>query len=119
MKGVSMKATFIGLAAVLLAGAAVASASAAPPPGRPQAPDACGPGRYAANCCGQWYGPNYCLRPCYPPFNGLLPAPPRPTCNGNGNGNGNGGDGPGFGGIPVFPTHPFARSPRDFFMLDP
>ncbi len=117
-----MKATVLGLAAVLFAGLAATSANANPNvlPGHPQAPDACGPGYYAPNCCGQWYGPNYCLRPCYPPFNGLLPCPARPG-NGNGNGNGNGASGgPGCAtpGIPAFPTHPFARSPRDFFMQD-
>jgi hypothetical protein len=108
-----MKATVIGLAAALLAGAAVSSASANPSvlPGQPQAPDACGPGFYAPNCCGQWYGPNYCLRPSYPPFNGLLPGP-------NGGSGGSNGAGS-FGGIPTFPTHPFARGPRDYFMLDP
>ncbi len=113
-----MKATVLVLAAVLFAGLAVTSANANPYilAGHPQAPDACGPGYYAPNCCGQWYGPNYCLRPCYPPFNGLLPYPPRPE-NGNGNGNG-GANGNGGLGIPVFPTHPFMRSPRDFFMQD-
>ncbi len=64
----------------------------------PQAPDACGPGFYATNCCGCLYGPNYCLRPPFPPFNGMLPPP-----NNNG---------------PAFPTHPFARGPRDFFMYE-
>jgi hypothetical protein len=114
MKGVRMKATVLGLAAVLLAGVVVATANANPPnvPGNPQAPDACGPGHFAPNCCGQWYGPNYCLRPCYPPFNGLLPRP------GNGNGNGNGNGAAGGPGIPAFPMHPCARSPRDFFMQD-
>jgi hypothetical protein len=107
-----MKATVLGLAAVLLAGITASSANA-----NPQAPDACGPGFYARNCCGQWYGPNYCLRPCYPPFNGLLP---RPANGSNGDPSGsNGGPGGAFGGIPIFPTHPCARSPRDFFMLDP
>jgi hypothetical protein len=108
-----MKATVLGLAAVLLAGLVVTSANANPNvvPGHPQAPDACSRGYYAPNCCGQWYGPNYCLRPCYPPFNGLLPTPSRPDGNGGANGNG------GFG-IPAFPTHPFMRSPRDYFMQD-
>jgi hypothetical protein len=110
-----MKATVLGVAAVLLAGAAAASANPYVVPGHPQAPDACGPGYFAANCCGQWYGPNYCLRPCYPPFNGLLPKPG--TGENGAGGNGAGGNGGGFGG--VFPTHPFARSPRDYFMLDP
>lgn len=61
-------------------------------------PDACGPGYYTVNQCGAVYGPNYCLYPSFPPFNGVRPCfkqePPKCV------------------------THPFARSPRDFFMLD-
>lgn len=72
----------------------------------PQAPDACHPGFYAVNHCGAAYGPNYCLRPCYPPFNGFRPPLP-PSCQQQQQGRPLG-----------FPTHPFARSPRDFFMLD-
>ena len=37
--------------------------------------------------------------------------------NGNGNGYGN-GNGNGAQGSPLFPTHPYARSPRDYFMID-
>jgi hypothetical protein len=90
------------------------------------------------------YGPNYCLRPCCPPFNGLLPAPalvapgfPQanpgygmpPHAPGQGGHPGQppygfganpAGYPPGQGPInsPLFPTHPYARSPRDFFMID-
>jgi hypothetical protein len=46
-----------------------------PPPRRPPAPDMCGPGYYCDGPCGMIYGPNYCVRPCFPPFNGLLPTP--------------------------------------------
>lgn len=60
------------------------------------APDMCGPGFYSTNCCGVPYGPNYCVTPPFPPFNGA-----RPCVN-----------------HAKFPTHPFARSPRDYFMLD-
>jgi hypothetical protein len=104
----------------------------------PQNPDACGPGFYVVNGCGAWYGPNYWIKPPYPPFNGILPGPqgqciqaaqqsvppwvyapggvpiPRP---------------PGTPGAPnmqfpnpgqpmtgVYPTHTYIRSPRDFFM---
>lgn len=119
-----------------------------PGPGNPPAPDACGPGSYCTGPCGMVYGPNYCLYPqgcpflmpmtrgfnykgipgpnvfprlpsgqyapgykpppgyplppgyCPPPAPGIPPSP-----------------GP-FQAIAVFPTHPFARSPRDFFMAD-
>jgi hypothetical protein len=67
----------------------------------PKAPDACGGGFYCTNAYGQSYGPNFNVRPPFPPVNGV---------------------GPGFPGcLPpqvVFPTHPYARSPRDFFMYE-
>jgi hypothetical protein len=66
------------------------------------APDACGPGFYYACPNGTVYGPNYCLRPPFPPVNGV---PPPPWC------------GPSCGPIAAFPTHPYARGPRDFFMF--
>ena len=91
----------------------------------PPAPDACGPGYYVVNCCGQVYGPNYYVYPPFPPFQGMVPTklPPCPP-GGNGNGNGNGG-----GNMMSaqqqymmmqarFPSHPYARSPRDFYMKD-
>jgi hypothetical protein len=74
----------------------------------PQAPDMCGPGYYGANCCGQGYGPGYCVRPPYPPFQGMVFGPKTPP-------GGPGGPGGPFG-EPSFATHPFARSPRDYFM---
>jgi hypothetical protein len=94
----------------------------------PQAPDACGKGWYNRHPCGMIYGPNYCLHPAYLPPNGLLPypvkaplphpgiAPPAPQMPGMP------GAAPynpqGYCPIMTFPTHPYARSPRDFFMLD-
>jgi hypothetical protein len=68
------------------------------------APDACGPGFYAAGPTGMVYGPNYYLVPPWSPYP-FAPFGP----------GGPGGPG-GMGGTAVFPTHPFARSPRDFFM---
>jgi hypothetical protein len=68
----------------------------------PTAPDACGPGYYAANCYGQVVGPNYNLYPNFGPWNGALFPPSQAS--------------PGCGGQAGFPTHPFARSPRDFYM---
>ncbi|HEV3006226.1 MAG TPA: hypothetical protein VGX78_17285 [Pirellulales bacterium] len=93
------KATLIA-GGVLLAALFAASPAKAqwcytmPPP----APDACGPGFYCQNYCGQWYGPNYNVYPPFAPFNGMVFAPPQG---------------------PAFPSHPFARSPRDFFMWEP
>lgn len=63
----------------------------------PPAPDACGPGYFCTNGCGMNYGPNYCLTPGFPPFNGARPPMKKP---------------------PGMPMHPFARSPRDYFMMD-
>jgi hypothetical protein len=107
-----MRATIISLGAVLALALTAPSARAqyCCYPCIPQAPDACWPGFYAPNCCGLMYGPNYCLRPPFPPFQGMVPGPPPGR-------NGPGGPG-GQGGIPTFPTHPFARSPRDYFMID-
>jgi hypothetical protein len=84
----------------------------------PQAPDACGPGWYNRGPCGMIYGPNHYLVPpvcCYMPY-----KPPHPSTL------------PGMPPIPgvpkmqypqpgppqkqVYPTHPFVRGPRDFFM---
>jgi hypothetical protein len=101
-----MNATSRWLGALFLAAATASPALANPGPacGVPQAPDACGPGFYVTDCYGCVHGPYYCLRPCFPPFNGLLPGPaPRAGAG---------------GGIPIFPSHPYARGPRDFFMLD-
>jgi hypothetical protein len=66
------------------------------------APDTCNPGYYYFNQSGGQYGPNYYLRPPFPPVQGIPPfvnvnCNPRPV---------------------GFPTHPYARSPRDYFMVD-
>jgi hypothetical protein len=133
-----MKATIASLSALLVAGLAGSLARAqfvypSPPivsfpfPCYPQAPDMCGPGFYAVNCCGCPYGPNYCVRPPWEPFNGLRPCLPGPAAAAP-------GVAPPLAGLPPltslpqqprfapkplvsFPTHPFARSPRDFFMV--
>lgn len=101
-----MKATVSCLGALIVALACSGAARADHPyffgcGNRLQAPDACGPGFVCYNYCGAPYGPNYCLRPPWPPFNGMLNPPNW------------GGPTP-----PMFPTHPYARSPRDFFMID-
>src|SRR5262249_44988687 len=114
LKGVTMRATAMVLAAaVLLSAGSLAHADPWMGYRPPAGCDRCNPGFYTSNgCC--WWGPNYCFRgPCLPPspFNGVLPlpkeyahgmhpayAPPaaQPPCP------------------PGFVTHPFARSPRDF-----
>ena len=112
-----MKISLVGAASLVCLGASAALVSAQPPSfGYPrQAPDACGPGFYCANPCGTVYGPNYCLRPPFPPFNGMLP-PGFPGGCGGGPNMGPGAAGP--TGIAAFPTHPYARGPRDYFMLN-
>jgi hypothetical protein len=99
-----MKATAIWLGALLVAlgGASAASANPYdyPMPTQRVGPDACGPGFYVGSPSGMVYGPNYYLWPAPAPFNGFRP----PIPGGGGNGR--------------FPTHPYARGPRDFFMLD-
>lgn len=93
----------------------------APPPPRPYAPDACGPGFYCAGKCGMIYGPNYCVQPYGPPMQGFLPPPRMVVPNFPQARPGYGmppGDGNGMTNSPLFPTHPWARSPRDYFMLE-
>jgi hypothetical protein len=94
------------------------------PPYLPAAPDMCGPGYVCVNNCGMPYGPNYCVRPPFPPFNGMIPGPPpgyfrnyAGTAPGAGCPPGSPGSPGSPWGSPVFPTHPWARSPRDFFMV--
>jgi hypothetical protein len=71
----------------------------------PKAPDMCGPGNYGTNWAGLYYGPNYCVYPPFPPYQGELLGPCGPR-------------GPGGAAQQMtFPTHPFARGPRDYFMV--
>ena len=107
-----MKATLPWLDAALVAVLA-APAAHAQYYGAPQAPDACAGGFYTANLYGQWYGPSYNLYPGFAPYNGERP----PVGSGGGAGGFGGGPGGGPGGPMGFPTHPYARSPRDFFMV--
>jgi hypothetical protein len=82
------------------------------------------PGYYYQNCYGVIYGPNYFVRPPFPPYQGAIPGPPNrgpglmpyaqnPEAYQKAMEQYNGSQG--FGG---FPRHPFARSPRDYFMYD-
>jgi hypothetical protein len=130
-----MKATNLWSGALLLAGVAASLAHAqpcSPALNRPyaQAPDACGPGFYWTCPNGTVYGPNYYLRPAPVPYMPLCPpgqAPQYPNQPGFGQPGPLGY--PGLPGLPglaghgqrptaIFPTHPFARSPREFFMVD-
>ena len=88
----------------------------------PAAPDACGPGWYSCGPYGMVYGPNYYLRPPFPPFQGMIPGNCGP---GGGPGGAGGAGGAPWGNLPYpgqqqiqrnYPSHPYARGPRDFFM---
>ena len=99
-----MRALTPWLAALLVVAATAGLAEAYYPyyfPQAPQAPDACGPGFYNVNAWGAQYGPNYWLQPPYPPFNGARPNLQKSSQ-----------------ASPTFGTHPYARSPRDYFMLE-
>lgn len=126
-----MKATCILPLAGMLLAASTASAQYVSPVTRQPlgyAPDACGPGFYITCPNGQVIGPNYYLRPPFPPFNGVTPRivpiqtqgpqgpswqfqaypqPQMPQLNQ-----------PGMPrGTDYFPYHPYVRSPRDFWMF--
>ena len=109
-----MKAMYVTFGAVLAAALTVSTAHAQNF-GRcvPQAPDCCGPGYYAPNWFGLYYGPNYYLNPGYGPYSGPVDYP-RFTVQPNGKF--------GLGGAVApplsFPTNPYMRGPRDFFMVD-
>ena len=75
---------------------------------KPTAPDMMGPGFYYTNCYGVTYGPNYCVTPPFAPCNGPLPAFGSSAMNQKPKAY------PGMS----FPTHPYVRSSRDYFMID-
>jgi hypothetical protein len=99
-----MKATLlcVGALAVVLMSATLAPADEYYPPYPRIAPDMCGPCFYCTNAYGMAYGPSYSVTPSFAPWNGFRPD----LCNQCGQGN------------PGFPVHPWARSPRDYFMWD-
>ncbi len=104
-----------GLGAVLLAGLTAGTVSAQYCPGGSHAPNACGSGYCAAGEQYGFYGPNLNVCPGFPPVGGVAPfSVPVP------------GHASWFGslfhhdhqrGFATFATHPFARSPRDYFMI--
>jgi hypothetical protein len=103
------------LLALHLAGAGASAQQYLAPP---RAPDMMNPGYYYWTQTGMVYGPNYYVRPCFPPFQGAVMGPNatrQSRCQG-------GEDGPACWPCPAggaaFPAHLFSRSPRDFFMAD-
>ena len=74
------------------------------------------------------YGPNYYVRPCFPPFQGAVLGPTMPTRPASPAAPGGPERGAALGllaqrprgnaGGAAFPSHLFSRSPRDFFMAD-
>jgi hypothetical protein len=140
MEGVAMKATFgWALAGLCLFASSASAQYLAPVSKRPlgYAPDAFGPGFYVTCPDGQVIGPNYCLYPPFPPYNGVRPmiVPVRKQAP---------GQPPSWHmrtmppqqqmpqlpkldrlALPgqmaqhqdIFPYHPFVRGPRDFFMF--
>lgn len=99
---------WLGTLAVVLGGAAATHANpyaqpqaTCPPPCYAQAPDTCNYGYYAPNCAGTMYGPNYYVKPCFAPYQGPANGSPASRFV-----------------EPRLYTHPYARSPRDYWMLD-
>jgi hypothetical protein len=101
------------LAAASLAQAAGPACSQAIGQPLPQGPDCCNPGFYYTCPNGTTYGPNYSVRPYAPPW---VPYPPGYR-GANGYAGIGAGIGPQGGGLAVFPSHAYARSPRDYFMV--
>src|SRR5262249_14783476 len=134
-KGVAMKIALASMGAMLFVGLAASFAADYPPcPPQPASTPGCTP----MPCPNPCSDPCASLDPCKPSCNPFkkwfhhgskgsegIPIGPRlggwhgnndPGCPGAGPGGNNGG--PGAINSPVFPVHPFARSPRDFYMID-
>jgi hypothetical protein len=126
-----MRASLTLSLTVLVLHLAGSGVSAQPTIAPPRAPDMLNPGYYYRTQTGMVYGPNYNVRPCYPPFQGAVLGPTTPVPYQMGN-IPPGGCGPGGwpygpsgppagnpnGGTAAFPSHLFSRSPRDFFMIE-
>lgn len=93
----------------------------------PRAPDFYNTPPFAyTNCYGVTYAPNWNVYPSFPPFNGMLPAPNMMLVQQMmQTGMTPGGmmlqqqqQQQGQPGIAGFPSHVYARSPRDYFMVD-
>jgi hypothetical protein len=101
-----MKATTPWLGSALVVVLAVSAAAAQCPGGHGihQAPDACGPGYYAPNEYGLWFGPNYAVHPPCLPFNGMVFAPGAgPGAKDGAEAQGGSSGGPGTQGGPAGP----------------
>ena len=98
MKKAMLLAAGVLFASLFTAGSAKAQCFGCCP--CPQGTNAFTPAFYGPAYGGQWYGPSVPqMNPPYPPFNGMVFAPtPPPEVR--------------------FPSHPFARSPRDYFMYE-
>jgi hypothetical protein len=99
-----MKMIVSCLAGLLVVLACTATARAQQPcyPGYaagPQFPGAYAPGFTGYNGYGAGFAPSYGPNPPFPPFNGMLPPAPWQQSN-------------------RFPSHPYVRGPRDYFMID-
>ena len=123
-----MKATLIGFSALLLAAVAGKTAYAqlpCPSCSSQKLQYMPNPAAYAPNSYGMPYAAGYGM-PYGGGYGGMPPQPfggVRPPSNPFGCGSGSNPFGCGAGGcdggkIMGFPVHPYARSPRDFFMLD-
>ena len=112
-----MKATLLGLSALLVAALASSKSHAQlpcpscssqgthyMPYSAGYAPNFYGAPSYGANCCGgiPAYGAGYGGMPPQP-FGGVRPPAAIPSCCSK---------------IMAFPVNPYTRSPRDYFMLD-
>ena len=117
-----MNATTPWLGSALVAALAVSAAAAQCPGGHAVrlAPDACGPGYYAPNEYGLWFGPNHDLYPPCRPFNGMVFGPGGPDGkDGKEAAGGPGGSG-GPSGQAANPYGPGARpAPTDLMDLAP
>jgi hypothetical protein len=83
----------------------------------PRAPDMRNPGFYYTNPYGVIYGPNYYVRPPFPPYQGAILGPQKAAALAPY------ADNPqafqqAIGEFNGFPRHLYARSPRDYFMAD-
>jgi hypothetical protein len=113
-----MKATLQGLSALLLAAVAASSSFAQLPC------PSCSSQRlqYMPAPMAPSYTPGFYGTPYAPNYYGGMPGQPyggvQPPCIPFGGCGGCGGCGNGCGGIMGFPVHQFARSPRDYFMMD-
>jgi hypothetical protein len=111
-----MKPVVYGFGALVVwAVTAAALPAQYPAPSYPQGPMPCAPGFGNGSAGGACLDPMAGLNLPPAPFGGVGPPPYLDL--GRGRRWGGGGLG-GARGVPVFFSHPFVRSPRDYYMLD-